>query len=263
VTFDWLLHSYRSDPPSSGAETYSYTARRTENPFTEIDGRHWSLQPQEAVPPLHVADASAASWAAVVEPSLYVPELNPDTREYNEAQEQFQVGYLLRRTLTADHAASTVVLWFADAVSVESWSDATAEAVRLSTASGDIAAVLWPASGVSLAGFHGYHLAGAMAGRRFDEPAYFVRATTFFASGTTTLLAADPVVDAFVRFEHAATAADPWAAVVRASEAGDVSFYCPTAPAEVLVDGASTSVRWSASQLTVALTAGLHRIELR
>jgi hypothetical protein len=263
VTFDWLLHGYRSDPPAPGAETYSYTERRTENPFVEVDGRHWSLQPQDAAPPLHVADVSAASWAAVVEPSLYVPELNPDTRGYNEAQDQFQVGYRLRRTLSGDRAVSTVVLWFDDAISVESWSDASAEAVRLYSATGgDTAVVVWPAAG-SVAGFHGYHVQGAMAGRRFDEPAYFVRAATFFASGTTTLLAADPVVDAFVRFEHAGTAADPLAAVVRASAAGDVSFHCPAAPAEVLVDGASTTVRRSASLLTVALTAGLHRIELR
>jgi hypothetical protein len=262
VTLDWLLHGYRSNPPTSVSSTYTYTERRTENPFVEVDGRHWTLQPQDAAPVLHVADVSAAAWTAVVEPSMYVPELNPDTREYNEDQASFQVGDRLRRTLAGDHAASTVVLWFDDAVSAESWSDATAEAVRLHTTTDDVAVAIWPAGG-AVSGFHGYDVAGAMAGRRFDEPAYFARATTRLVSGTTVLLDAASAVDAFVRFEHAVSATDPRMAVVDASAAGDVSLYCPTEPVEVLVDGAAVASPWSGAVLTIPLAAGLHRIELR
>jgi hypothetical protein len=261
VTLDWLLHGYRSDPPASGADTYSHTARRTENPFVAVDDRHWSLRPQDAALLLHVADASAATWTPVVEPSLYVPELNPDTRAYNEAQEQFQVGDRLRRTLAGTRGVSTVALWFGDDLTAESWSDAAAEAVRLHTAADDVAVAIWPA-GASVTGFHGYDLAGALAGRRFDDPAYFVRSTTRFASGTTALVAAASPVDAVVRFEHVAAAGDPHGALVVASAAGDVSLFCPTEPTEVRVDGAVVAATWAGSVLTLPLAAGSHRIEL-
>ena len=262
VSLDWLLHGYRSDPPAPGADTYSYTGRRTENTFETVDDRHWSLRPQDAAPLLHVADVSAATWAAVVEPGMYVPELNPDTREYNEDQEEFQVGHRLRRTRTATRGVSTVALWFGDGLAAESWSDGTAEALRLHDATDDVAVAIWPEAD-DVAGFHGYDVTGGMAGRRFDAPAYLARAATRFASGTTTLLAAASPVGAFVRFEHAATATDPHTALVDSSAPGDVAFYCPTEPTEVLLDGSSVPVSWSASTLTVPLAAGRHRIELR
>ena len=77
------------------------------------------------------------------------------------------------------------------------------------------------------------------------------------------LLDAASPVDAHVRFERAATASEPRAALVDAAAAGDVSFHCPTEPAEVRVDGAPAVFTWSAPTLSVTLPTGRHRIELR
>jgi hypothetical protein len=258
VEVDWLLHGYVSEPPSSAGGTYAYAEHRTESPWTEDSTALWSLRPQSAAPALHVADASHASWSATLEPSFYVPELNPDTREYNETYESFQVGARLRRTITSDAAPSLVALWFGDAIAVESWSGAQADALKLHDSSTDVAVAIWPSE--PLTGFHGWDVTGEMAGRRLDEPAYFGRSVTHVADAGVTLLDAASAVSLFARLEH--TGADPRFAIVRADASTDVTLHCPVEPARVLLDGSDAAFTWAAQSLSLTVPAGEHRIVL-
>jgi hypothetical protein len=260
IDLDWLLHSYMSDPPTSEGSTYAYTDRRTENPWTEIDAGHWGIQPQDGAQLLHVADVSSAAWTPVIEPSFYVPEQNPDTRTYNESLSSFQVGYRLRRSIESDGTSSTVVLWFGDDLFVESWSEAQAEAARIYTSGGDAAVIVWPASG-SLSGFHNLSMTGAMAGRRFDRPAFFGRDLTLLSDGADTLVSSSAPVSIFSRLEHAFTAADPGVVVVDSASGVDLDLFCPAEPGSVTMDGAALAFSWSGGVLSLSVPAGAHRIE--
>lgn len=260
VPIHWLLHSYRSDPPTSENHTYGYVDRRLENPFTEVDATHWVINPQDTAPVLHVADVSPDAWQALVEPSFYVPEQDLDTGEYNSALDSFGVGYRLHRTLTGLSARSVVALWWGDDLAVESWSTAQAEAARVTDTGVDVAVIMWPVNG-SVSGFNGYDVDGTMAGRRMDEPAYFGRALTLLASAATVLAQATLPVEVFARLEHPATAAEPTFALVRASASTTLTLLCPTEPTVVLLDGTPTTFSWSTSLLTVDIPAGTHRLD--
>ena len=261
VSMDWLLHSYRSDPPSSERSTYTYTDRRTENPFTDVAVRRWDVTPQDTAQVLHVADVSLMDWAAVTEPSNYVPETHPDTHEYNSTQDYFQVGFRLRRTVSADQASSVVVLWFDDNLSVENLSTQQAEAARVYDGGGDVAHVIWPSSG-SVSGFNGFDLTGRMGGRRFDRPAYFGRGVTLLSDGAEVLIQATVSTDVFARLEHAFSASDPGVVVVEAGAGTDLNLLCPTSPTQVMMDGAPVAFSWAGSVLTLTVPAGTHRFEV-
>jgi len=262
VPIHWLLHSYRSDPPTSQRSTYTYKDRRHENPFSEVDATHWDITPQDAAPVLHVADVSMDTWQSVVEPSVFVPEQDPDSGEYNSGLDSFAVGYRLHRTLTGNSARSVVALWWGDNLTVQSWSTAQAESAHVTDTGGDVAVILWPTTG-SVTGFHGYDVTATMAGRRLDEPAYFGRALTLLTSGATTLAQATTPVDLFARLEHAATAADPNFVLVRAGASSTLLLWCPTQPTTVLLDTTPTTFSWSNSQLTVDIPPGTHRLNLQ
>ncbi len=257
VDIDWLLHSYASEPPGSASQTYSYAEVRTENVWTEEAAGLWSILPQDGVAVLHVMDASASSWTAAIEPSMYVPEQNPDTREYNRTFDSFQVGHRLRRSVSADAAGSLVALWFGDVIDAESWSDTVADGVRLFDTAGDVALLVWPAS-ASITGFHGCDVSGAMAGRWFDEPAYFGRGLTRFAQGGDVLVTASTPVSLIARLEHTGARF----ALVRAAASSDVALFCPVEPTRVTVDGTDASFTWAASAISLTLEAGEHRIEV-
>lgn len=258
---DLLLHSYRSNPPSGSGLTYSYTERRTENPWLETGPGRWAIRPQDEAPVLHVGDASAAAWAATIEPSSYVPELDPDTREYNESGARFDVGYRLRRSLSASTAASTVTLWFGDDRSLDAWSDASAEAARVHRDGTDVAFVVWP-TGAGVTDFHGIDATGAMAGRRLDEPAFFGRGLTAFSAGGDTLVLASAPIDVFARLEHAGTPAEPRFARVRAATDVAVSLRCPVAPTRVRIDGTDATFSHAGGLLALEVPAGEHRIDV-
>lgn len=261
MALELLLHAYRSNPPTGSGLAYSYAELRTENPWREEAAGRWAIRPQDGVPELHVGDASAAAWSATLEPSSYVPEQNPDTRTYNESGARFDVGYRLRRTRSATSTASTVALWFGDDLALESWSDATAEAARLHRGGTDAAFAIWPA-GAAVAGFHGADVTGAMAGRRLDEPAVFGRALTGFSAGGEVLVRASAPVDVFARLEHAATAAEPRFALVRAAGSATVELRCPAAPTRVRLDGTEATFTHAGGLLELTVPAGTHRLEL-
>ncbi len=256
VAVDWLLHSYVSEPPASVSRTYTYAEHRLENPFTADAPPHWSIRPQAGADVLNVADASYFSWTSVVEPSSYVPEQDPDTSEYNDTFESFQVGYRLRRTLTSDDVTSLVAMWFGDGISLESWSDETADALCLQDIA-DVAIVVWPASG-SVIGFHGVSVTGLMAGRRIDEPAYFAREVTLFEHGADTLIVASTAVSVFARLEHTGARF----AVVQAAALSDLFLSCPEEPSRVLFDGVDTAFTWTGPTLSLTVPAGQHRIDI-
>jgi hypothetical protein len=258
----WLLHSYKSKPPASEQSAYTFLDTRTENPWTEVSATQWLIQPQPSAPSLHVADLSATAWTASVESSLYVPEQNPDTKGYNEAQAEFQVGYRLNRSVTSDHATSLVALWFGDPLSVDSWSNGQAEAARFHNAGTDVLIVLWPNAG-QVSGLQGLDAAAQMAGRRIDQPAIFGRAVTAFSQAGNTLVISNSPVDLFARLEHAWTAADPGYAIVRAAAATTLQVRCATQPSATRLDGATVTATWSNAVLTLSVPAGEHRIEVQ
>jgi len=257
VEIDWLLHSYASEPPGSAGQTYTYVDLRTENPWTEEAAGQWSIQPQDGVTALHVMDASAMVWTPTLEPSMFVPEKNLDTGEYNASFDSFQVGYRLRRSVSADRAGSLVVLWFGDALHAESWSDSTADGTRLYDATADVAVVVWPATSPVTA-FNGCDVTGAMAGRRFDEPAFFGRDLTHFSQGGDVLVDASTPVSLLARLEHTGVRF----AIVQAAASADLTLFCPIEPTRVTVDGTDASFTWAASAITLTLPAGDHRIEV-
>jgi len=257
VDIDWLLHSYASEPPGSAGQTYSYVDVRTDNVWTEESAGRWSVLPQDGAAVLHVLDASASSWTATIEPSMFVPEQNLDVGGYNSSFESFQVGHRLRRSVSADGAGSLVVLWFGDALSAESWSDGTADGVRLYDTTADVALVVWPAASPVTA-FHGCDVTGTMAGRRFDEPAFFGRDLTYFSQGGDVLVTASTPVSLLARLEHTGARF----AIVRAAASSDLTLFCPVEPTRVTVDGTDASFTWAASAITLTLPAGDHRIEL-
>lgn len=259
---DWLLHSYRSDPPSSVGNTFTYAARRTENPWTEVAEGRWEIRPQDEAPILHLADLSWPSWSPVLEPSLYVPEQNPDTREYNVTTESFAVGYRLRRSLSATEASSLVALWFGDHITALSVSTAWAEAVRLTSQGQDVALVIWPSSG-SVTAFGGFDVSGTMGGRRHDAMAYFGRELTYLSEGSDVLVSATAPLDLFARLEHDLSAAQPGLIVTQALSAATVSLHCPTSPTSVTRNGTAYPFDWAGSILTLDLSPGEHRIEVR
>lgn len=257
----WLLHSYRSDPPTSPTATYAYQDRRLENPWAGPSGGPWTVTPQDGAPALHVADVSYGSWIAAVEPSTYVPEQNPDDGGYNSGLESFQVGHRLARQAQGSQLRSTVALWFGASLSATSWSTASVEAVRFYDGSNEVAHLVWPVSG-SVSGFHGFDVVGAVAGRRYDELAYFGRAVTQLASsGTGTLVSASAPVDLFARLEHAdPTSQDPHRVILAAAQSTQVTLRCPQQPTQV-TDESSANVpfSWSSGQLTFDAASGTHR----
>jgi hypothetical protein len=261
MALDLLLHSYRSAAPTGSGLAYTYTELRTENPWREEAAGRWVLHPRDGVPELHVGDASDAAWVATIEPSSYVPELNPDTREYNESGARFDVGYRLRRSISSASTASTVALWFGDDLALESWSDASAEAARVHRGGSDVAFVLWP-SGAAVAGFHGVDATGRMAGRRLDAPAYFGRGLSSFAAAGEVLVQSSVPIDVFARLEHSATATEPRFVLVRAAAAATVSLRCPVAPTAVRLDGTAATFVHAAGRLELAVPPGEHRIDV-
>ena len=265
VTMGWLLHSYRSDPPTSETRTYSYKQRRTENPFATVDGRHYTITPQDSASSLHVADVSYQDWNDTVEESRFVPEQKPDGG-YNENKDSFQFGYRLHRTVVGDSGRSLVLLSFGENLTVTSWSTAQADAAQVADGSGGTVVALWPnASGTTLSNFHGYDLNGDMAGRvqGTPVPALFGRGITRFAQSGQVLVQADGPVDVFSRLEHSPTSDNPTFALVRATASTTVTLRCTVSPSTVLLDGNTVTYTWNASELTVTVGPGSHRIDVQ
>ena len=261
VQLDWLLHSYRSDPPTRTTQTYSYLDRRLEDPFVDQGGDRWLLRPQDAAPDLHLAVLPDGNWSAAVEPSMFVPEQKLDVGGYNPDFSEYQLGTQLRRHATSDGITSLVALWFGDEVQAESWSDASAEALRLYDGAGEIAALIWPAAG-SVSDLNGYAIDGEMGGRRLDQPAYFGRELTSLGQGAQTLVQASAPVSLFARLEHSPQSGEPRFALVQASAQADLELYCPAQPSTVRLDGAALSSAWAAGTLSLTVPAGEHRIDL-
>jgi Domain of unknown function (DUF4962)/Heparinase II/III-like protein len=253
---DWLLHSYRTDPPASAKATYDYRARRTENPWSDQGGGVWRIDPQDGALGLSVADLSSASWSAAIEPSLYVPEQNPDTGGYNDSFEYFQVGSQLHRSISASSTTSMMALWFGDGLVVDSGTAAGVEAVRLSGGGTDVV-VLWPTSGAS-ASAYGVVVGGAMGGRVLGRT-FFGRGLTSLSNGSDALVASTQPADIFARLEHGFTASAPGSAVVSSAASTSVTLYCPQAPSDVRMDGAAASWSWNANVLSLDVPAGSHR----
>jgi hypothetical protein len=176
---------------------------------------------------------------------------------YNRSFESFQVGHRLRRSVSADSAGSLVALWFGDVLDAESWSDGTADGVRVFDTGGDVALVVWPATS-PVTGFHGCDVTGTMAGRRFDEPAYFGRELTRFVQDGDVLVTATTPVSLLARLEHTGSRF----AIVHAGASSDVALFCPVEPTRVTVDGTDATFSWAGSVLSLTVPAGEHRIDL-
>jgi hypothetical protein len=112
-------------------------------------------------------------------------------------------------------------------------------------------------------GFNGFDVTGLMGGRRFDQPAYHGRGVTFLSDGAELLIQATMPADVFARLEHAWSAGDPGVVVVEAGGVTDLSLWCPTNPAQVLMDGSPVAFSWAASVLTLTVPAGTHRFEVQ
>jgi len=267
VEVEFLLHSYVSTPPSSITQTYSYLDNRMDNPFTEVATRRWELapQPSTAATALQVADLSYDQWTATVEPTLFVPEQTLDTREYNVNLDSYQLGFRLRRSITAGSPAgattSVMALWYGDTVDAESLATATADAARLYNTNGDVAVVIWPLTG-SVTSLHGFDVTGLMGGRRFDEPAVFGHQVTYLFEGGEILLQSTTPVDLFARLTHTPTPTAPAYAILHANAQADLSLATTTTPTQVLLDGTPITFTMNGNLLTFTLPPGQHRIDL-
>jgi len=261
VEWTWLLHSYVSDPPGNSNQTYSYRERRLENPWVEQGGGHWLVQPQDTAPDLHVVDCSSASWTAVVEPTLFVPEQKLDVGGYNADFEPFQLGHRLRRDRTDSATSSLVATWFGDGISVAALASAEAEGVHLLDGSDDLAIVLWPFAPATPGAIDGLAVTGAMGGVRIDRAAFFGRTLTRLEHDGEVLLQASAPVSIFARLQHPLSLGPRYARVQTAGSA-DLSLVSATEPSLVELDGASIPFRWAAGVLTLTVPAGSHLIEV-
>jgi hypothetical protein len=262
VEYTWLLHSHRTDPPTSMNASYNVRNRRLENPWTGLGAGRWRLRPQDAAPDLHLRDCSATAWSAAIEPAFYVPEQRLDTGGYNEDKDSFQLGYLLSRRRTAAAATSVVAVWFGEQLEAEALASAEAEGARLIEGGAEVAWIVWSRAG-SISDLPGLGLQGAMGGRRRDRAAYFGRELTRLEADGQVLLRATAEVSLLARLEHAATPAEPRFARVQAAAAASLELYCPEAPAEVRLDGAGIPFDWNDLVLRVDVPAGEHRLEIR
>ncbi len=261
VEFSWLLHGYKTDPPSSENHSYTYIERRLENPWEDQGNGNWLIRPQASAPALQLQDCSADSWSAVIEPSFYVPEQKLDVGGYNEDLESFQLGYRLRRTRSDTAASSLVAAWFGDAISVAALATSEAEGVRLYDSAGDVAIVIWPFSG-SAPAMSGLAVNGAMGGVRQDEPAYFGRDLTQLMQDGQLLVRAQTPVSIFARCEHTADVDNPHFASVQASSEVVLDLYCPSEPTQLTMDGIAIPFNWNGDLLSVTLPTGNHRLEM-
>jgi Heparinase II/III-like protein len=267
VQVDFLLHSYVSTPPTASSQTYSYLDNRMDNPFTEVSPGRWEVAPQPttAATALQVADLSYDQWTATVEPTLFVPEQTLDTREYNVNLDSYQLGFRLRRSITAGSPAGTtssvMALWFGDTLDTESLTTATADAARLYTTNGDVAVVIWPLTG-SVTSLHGFDVTGRMGGRRFDEPAVFGHQVTYLFEGGEVLCQSTTPVNLFARLVHTPTPATPAYAILYAAAQADLSLATTLTPSEILLDGTAIPFTMNGSLLTFTLPPGQHRIDL-
>jgi len=159
--------------------------------------------------------------------------------------------------VSTDGADSLVALWLGDVLDATSWSDGTADGVRIFDTGGDVALVVWPASS-SVTAFHGCDVTGVMGGRRFDEPATFGRDVTLLAQGGDTLVTASTPVSLYARLEHTGARF----AIVQAAASSDIALFCPVEPTRVTVDGTDASFTWAPSAISLTLEAGEHRIEV-
>jgi len=261
VTIDWLLHSHISSPPDNEGRTYTYQERRTENPWTNLGARLWSLRPQEEAPVMYVSDLSYAAWDATVEPSYFVPAKDPDTGRYNESRDSFQIGYRLERRITTDQARSLTALWFGEDLVVQPWSSTSADGARVRDSIGDVAHIFWPTAN-GIFNFHGYYVTGKMGGRRFDDPAYFGRSITYLSHAGELLVTASRPVDIFAYLEGGG--GEVRFAIVHARADTDLTLYCPQPVTQVWVDGIATHrFTWTGSTLSLTLPPGEHRLDLQ
>jgi len=261
VTFTWLLHSYRTDPPTSENRSYSYRERRLENPWEDQGSGSWLLRPQDAAPALHVKDCSSSSWSAVVEPGLFVPEQDLDAGGYNENLEPFQLGYRLRRDYHAAAASSLVAAWFDAGLEAEPLTVTNAEGVRLYDGNGNVVVNIWPFSGAP-ATLAGLTVQGLMGGIRRDRPAFWGRELTRLENSGQVLVQAQSPLSLFARTEHAASADDPHLLITRAASTVTVSVYCPDEPGQVTLDGNPLTFSWNQGLLSLEVPAGRHRLEM-
>jgi hypothetical protein len=262
VNMTWLLHSYKSIPPTSESSAYQYASLRTENPWAQVSSKLWTVRPQPASTILNVEDISNSTWTSAIEPSFYVPELNPDTNAYNEKADSFQVGFRLKREVKASSAVSTVGMWFGDGVQLDSWSSSDADAGRFHAGASEVAVVIWPTNG-QVSAFHGFSATASLAGRRYDQASYFGRAMTKLSDNATSLVEASSPIDIFARLEHTFSAAAPGYVIVRATGQTTLKLFCPTKPGLTKLDGISTSPAWSNSVLSITVPDGEHKIEVQ
>lgn len=260
VQWTSLLHSYKTDAPTSINRSYGYRDRRLEDPWIE-DGAGWILRPRQGAPDLHVADCSAEAWTPVVEPTTYVPEQKLDVGGYNEGLDRFQLGTRLRRQRTDAQTSSLVATWFGDDVSVIPLASFSAEGVRLVRGSDDVAIAVWSLQ-AQTASVGPVVVTGAMGGVRLDRPAYFGRQLTELRHDGAQLVAASAPISLAARLQHTPTAAEPLEATVDSETSVDLDLACPAHPADVRVDGVSVGFAWSGGTLSLTLPAGRHRIDV-
>jgi len=260
--YDWLLHSFASEPPDSVDATYAYWPLRTRNPWAEAGDGLWRVEPQDGAPPLQVADLSAAAWAAQVEPSFFVPERDPATGLYNVFRLPAQLGFRLRRTREASGASSVVSLRFGEGGSAERWDAADAEGLTLREAGGRVTEIVWPAGG-GTARLDGTEAAGVMAGRQLGEPATFGRLVTQWRHRGVLLLQASEPVSLYARLEHAPSPEEPRFVRLEAGRETAVSLHCPGRPGRLtLEDGTGLPFSWHAGLLSFTAPEGAHRVEV-
>ncbi len=264
VTINWLLHSYKSEPPASILYTYTYMDNRVENPFQTVDSRHYIIIPQDNTTPLHVTDVSYSQWDGLIEKSFFVPELKPD-RSYNEDKTPFQVGYRLNRSIEATRAGSLVGLTFGDNINITSLSNSDAEGAEVLDGKKSIAKIIWPAdSSKQLKDFNGLTVKAQMAGRTWmgDKSAIFGRGLSDFIMDNTVFIHADTPVDIYTKLEHKWTSNSPGYILAVAYEPTTLTIYCTTKPDNMTIDGKTAAFDFDNNILTIKITKGRHRINL-
>jgi len=265
---DLLMHSFKVKLPATDNDTVDYRTYRLDNPWNGSN-RDWQIQPSadnaNLLPILYVADRSYQNWTTKNEPTNFVPEVNYATGSSNSTQLRFQLGWNLRRYINSANARSTVAFWFdtAGTLTADSWSDAQHEAIRLHRGTADTAIIIWPAA-TNAPAINGYQVVGAMGGRNIEKPAYFGRGISkLVINGVTFAQTNSGTVDFFARLEHAATSSEPRFVKTNTLTATTLTLRCPTQPASVKIDGATTNFTWAASNLTLQVPSGSHRFELQ
>lgn len=260
VPLSLFLHAYKTvdDDP-----TFDYRSLRTQTPWHTPSSGKWICECRDGAPSLVISDMSPNTWNAVLDDTIFVPEINYSTYEHNYDQIEFQLGGQLIRSYTGSNAVSVLAMQFSDATNaleVHSFSAAGYHGIYAQDipSHNETWQIVWPEMN-SVINARGWDVTGALAGRKYPRftndaaAAFFVRDATYFANSSTTFLNATQPVSLYARTEYEPTTNMSNSIRITCETNTTITVFCPYQPQFVLHDGYPIPFTYSDPYLEVEL----------